>query len=71
MSSTPPSPAGKIDTLVDLFQAAERDEREAHDCYGIDFDGHEPLTAAAGASGEAAEAWTVPVEWPRRLIRSR
>ncbi|MFZ1155396.1 MAG: NADH-quinone oxidoreductase subunit C [Solirubrobacteraceae bacterium] len=55
-----PVSSGKLDTLVDLFQAAERDEREAHDCYGIDFDGHEPLRPLL-EHPEAAEAWTVPL----------
>ncbi len=39
--------------------AAGRDEREAHDCYGIDFDGHEPLRPLLEHPA-AAEAWTVP-----------
>ena len=30
-------------TIVDLAPAAGWDEREAHDLYGIRFDGHEPL----------------------------
>jgi Ni,Fe-hydrogenase III large subunit len=54
-----PVSSGKIDTLVDLFHAAERDEREAHDCYGIDFDGHEPLRPLLEHPA-ATEAWTVP-----------
>ena len=30
-------------TIVDLAPAAGWDEREAHDLYGVRFDGHEPL----------------------------
>ena len=30
-------------TIVDLAPAAGWDEREAHDLYGVGFDGHEPL----------------------------
>ncbi|WP_411276925.1 NADH-quinone oxidoreductase subunit C [Gaiella sp.] len=32
-----------VPTIVDLCPAAGWDEREAHDLYGVDFDGHEPL----------------------------
>lgn len=56
-----PVSCGKIDTLVDLFQAAERDEREAHDCYGIDFDGHEPIRPLLEHPA-ASDAWTVPAK---------
>ena len=55
-----PSPAGKIDTLIDLFAAAEWDEREAHDRYGLRFDGHEPLRPLIDHPAEI-EAWTVPI----------
>ena len=34
---------GAVPTIVDLAPAAEWDEREAHDLYGVGFDGHEPL----------------------------
>ena len=34
---------GSVPTIVDLAPAAGWDEREAHDLYGIGFDGHEPL----------------------------
>ena len=34
---------GAVPTIVDLAPAAGWDEREAHDLYGIGFDGHEPL----------------------------
>lgn len=55
-----PAPAGEIDTIVDLFAAAEWDEREAHDCYGLRFDGHEPLRPLIDHPMEP-EAWTVPI----------
>ena len=34
---------GTVPTIVDLAPAAGWDEREAHDLYGVGFDGHEPL----------------------------
>jgi Ni,Fe-hydrogenase III large subunit len=54
-------PSGAIDTLVDLFAAAGQDEREAHDSYGVRFDGHEPLRPLLAHPVEP-EAWTVPVQ---------
>jgi Ni,Fe-hydrogenase III large subunit len=56
-----PVPSGAIDTLIDLFAAAGQDEREAHDSYGLRFDGHEPLRPLLEHPVEP-EAWTVPVE---------
>ncbi len=56
-----PAPSGAIDTLVDLFAAASWDEREAHDSYGLRFDGHEPLRPLLEHPAEP-EAWTVPVQ---------
>ncbi len=55
-----PAPAGAIDTLVDLFAAAGWDEREAHDSYGLRFDGHEPLRPLLEHPAEP-DAWTLPV----------
>ncbi len=55
------APSGRIDTLVDLFAAAGQDEREAHDAYGLRFDGHEPLRPLLEHPPEL-DAWTVPVE---------
>lgn len=52
--------SGSLDTLVDLFEASAVDEREAHDAYGIRFDGHEPLRPLLEHPGDPA-AWTVPV----------
>jgi Ni,Fe-hydrogenase III large subunit len=37
------APAGLVPSIVDLAPAAGWDEREAHDLYGIEFAGHEPL----------------------------
>jgi Ni,Fe-hydrogenase III large subunit len=48
-------------TIVDLVPAAEWDEREAHDLYGLRFDGHEPLRPLVIHPFETA-SWTVPVE---------
>jgi len=56
-----PVPAGAIDTLVDLFPSAGWDEREAHDSYGVHFDGHEPMRSLLAHAAEP-EAWTVPVQ---------
>jgi Ni,Fe-hydrogenase III large subunit len=55
-----PAPTGEIDTVVDLFAAAEWDEREAHDSYGLRFRGHEPLRPLIDHPSEP-EAWTVPI----------
>ena len=38
-----PAATGSVPTIVDLCPAAGWDEREAHDLYGVGFDGHEPL----------------------------
>ncbi len=54
-------PSGSIETIVDLFEAAGFDEREAHDAYGIHFDGHEPLRPLLEHPSDPA-AWTVPVQ---------
>ena len=56
-----PVPSGTIDTVIDLFEAAGWDEREAHDSYGVRFDGHEPMRPLLAHPAEP-EAWTVPVE---------
>lgn len=51
---------GVIDTIVDLFPGAGQDEREAHDLFGVRFDGHEPLRALV-AHPQELEAWAVPL----------
>jgi Ni,Fe-hydrogenase III large subunit len=48
------------ETIVDLVPAAAWDEREAHDLYGLRFDGHEPLRPLVAHPLETA-SWTVPV----------
>ena len=47
-------------TIVDLAPAAGWDEREAHDLYGVRFDGHEPLRPLVDHDLDLAR-WTVPV----------
>ena len=51
---------GSVPTIVDLVPAAGWDEREAHDHFGIRFDGHEPLRPLVDHD-LAIERWTVPV----------
>ena len=43
IESVDASRAASVPTIVDIAPAAGWDEREAHDLYGIGFDGHEPL----------------------------
>lgn len=50
----------QVASIVDLVPAAEWDEREAHDLYGLDFSGHVPLRPLVSHPTELA-AWTVPV----------
>ncbi|MHB8693116.1 MAG: hydrogenase large subunit [Solirubrobacteraceae bacterium] len=50
----------RVDTLIDIVGAADWDEREAHDLYGLQFDGHEPLRALAAHPADL-EAWVTPV----------
>ena len=52
--------AGVVPTIVDLAAAAGWDEREAHDLYGVQFDGHEPLRPLVEHDPVLAR-WTVPV----------
>ncbi len=53
-------PAQSFPSIVDLVPAAGWDEREAHDLYGAEFDGHEPLRPLV-AHPDDPVAWTVPV----------
>ncbi len=57
------APTSHLETVVDLLPAAGWDEREAHDLYGVDFDGHEPLRALV-AHPPDRDAWVTPVEGP-------
>jgi Ni,Fe-hydrogenase III large subunit len=52
---------GSAPSIVDLVPAAQWDEREAHDLYGVRFDGHEPLRPLADHDLDLG-SWTVPVE---------
>ena len=47
-------------SIVDLVPAAGWDEREAHDQYGIGFEGHEPLRPLVDHTARF-DRWTVPV----------
>ncbi|MBS1888371.1 MAG: NADH-quinone oxidoreductase subunit C [Actinobacteria bacterium] len=47
-------------TLVDLFPAADWDEREAHDLYGLEFEGRAALRPLVAHTAET-ESWTAPV----------
>ena len=52
---------GTAPSIVDLVPAAAWDEREAHDLYGVRFDGHEPLRPLAVHDLDVA-SWTVPID---------
>jgi Ni,Fe-hydrogenase III large subunit len=49
-----------VPTIVDLAPAAGWDEREAHDLYGVRFEGHEPLRPLVDHDG-AIGRFTTPV----------
>jgi Ni,Fe-hydrogenase III large subunit len=51
---------GAIASIVDLCPAANWDEREAHDLYGVRFIGHEPLRPLVDHELQVGR-WTVPV----------
>ncbi len=51
---------GVVESIVELVEAAGWDEREAHDLYGLEFDGHEPMRALASHPEDPA-AWMTPV----------
>jgi Ni,Fe-hydrogenase III large subunit len=53
--------AGNAQSIVDLVPAANWDEREAHDLYGVRFDGHEPMRPLVVHELDVAR-WTVPVQ---------
>ena len=41
-----------VDSVLEVFPAANWDEREAHDVYGVRFAGHEPLRALVAHPAE-------------------
>jgi Ni,Fe-hydrogenase III large subunit len=49
-----------VPTIIDLVPAATWDEREAHDLYGVRFDGHSPLRPLVNHSA-TLDDWVVPV----------
>lgn len=49
-----------VASIVDLVEAADWDEREAHDLAGIAFEGR-PSTRPLADHSQPASAWTVPV----------
>lgn len=51
---------GALDSIVGLVQAADWDEREAHDLYGVAFPGH-PWPVPLVDHPRDLGAWTVPV----------
>jgi Ni,Fe-hydrogenase III large subunit len=54
------APDGEIDTIADLVPAANWDEREAHDLYGVRFTGHEPMRALVTHTDDP-DQWMTPV----------
>lgn len=52
---------GAVPSLVDVVAAAGWDEREAHDLYGVRFQGHEPLRPLVEHDPDISR-WTVPVQ---------
>jgi Ni,Fe-hydrogenase III large subunit len=53
--------AGTVPSIVELAPAANWDEREAHDLYGLTFEGHEPLRPLVEHDLDLA-TWTVAVQ---------
>jgi Ni,Fe-hydrogenase III large subunit len=49
-----------VPSIIDIVPAATWDEREAHDLYGVRFDGHDPLRPLVHHS-ETLDDWVVPV----------
>ncbi len=50
----------RVESIVDLVEAAGWDEREAHDLRGLSFPGHSPTRALAAHPAEPAQ-WMTPV----------
>jgi Ni,Fe-hydrogenase III large subunit len=51
---------GAVQSITDLVPAADWDEREAHDLYGLQFAGHEPMRALVTHTDDP-EQWMTPV----------
>jgi Ni,Fe-hydrogenase III large subunit len=51
----------ELPSVVDFLPAAEWDEREAHDLYGLRFGGHEPLRPLIAHPSDPS-SWTISVE---------
>jgi Ni,Fe-hydrogenase III large subunit len=49
-----------VPSIIDIAPAATWDEREAHDLYGVQFDGHSPLRPLVRHS-PTLDDWVVPV----------
>ena len=56
----PPPARTPSQSIVDLVEAADWDEREAHDLYGLQFAGHEPLRALVRHTDDPGH-WMTPV----------
>jgi len=54
------APERRVDSIVEIVGAAVWDEREAHDLYGLEFDGHQPMRALV-AHPQELDAWVTPV----------
>jgi Ni,Fe-hydrogenase III large subunit len=54
------APERRVQSIVELVEAAAWDEREAHDLYGLDFDGHTPMRALVRHTDDP-ERWMTPV----------
>ena len=52
--------ARAVESIVDLVEAADWDEREAHDLHGLEFAGHLPMRALAAHPDDPAQ-WMTPV----------
>ncbi len=57
-----PADGDRVPSVVDLVPAAGWDEREAHDRFGIRFDGHDPLRPLL--DHREPLGWEVPVHGP-------
>lgn len=53
----PTGSGAAVPSIIDLVPAANWDEREAHDMFGIDFDGHAPMRPLVNHG----RGWRVPV----------